>query len=85
MERNILENQYKYAKEIVDSYEQLLKNSSIKKHNLSINDEVLLDDKPEIYWISEIKETDILIRTTYSEYNFEYDEYWISIWRLKKV
>ena len=85
MNLNISNNRYLEAKELVKKYEKLLKKAPLKKCNISIDMEVKLDDIDKIYWVSEISGSDILIRTTYSISDILYDDYLVSIWRLKKV
>jgi hypothetical protein len=65
-----------------------LVHSTLKVNDISVNQKVgfkMGNKESKTYWVSEISGNDVLIRTTESENDPDYDDFWFNISDLKLI
>lgn len=72
------------AQEIVEKYKLQMKSAVFKPEDLKIDMPVRRNNPHSwVYWVTEIQEEDVLIRTTFDENDKKYDDFWVSIAELR--
>ena len=80
----ITHKEFLEAQEIVKKYNLQMKSAVFKPADLKIDMPVRrYYPQSMVYWVTEIKGEDVLIRTTFDESDKNYDDFWVSIAELR--